>query len=62
MRFAMHKVGETAIFQILEAPEHIAAEITPVGAVCIPVGPEVSDATHIIVDGKAVPIQTSNNP
>lgn len=54
MRYAMHKVGETAIYQMLEAPESIIAEITPQGVICIPVGIEVSDTTHIIVDGQAV--------
>lgn len=62
MRYAMHRAGETAIFQILECPESVVAEITPPGVVCVPVGIEVSDATHRIVDGKAVPIPTSTNP
>ncbi|MDH1252892.1 hypothetical protein N5C67_09540 [Comamonas thiooxydans] len=52
----MHRVGETTIFQMLEAPESIVKEITPPGVVCIPVGFEVSDTTHIILEGKAVPI------
>lgn len=56
MRYAMHRVGETTIFQMLEAPESIVKEITPPGVVCIPVGFEVSDTTHIILEGKAVPI------
>lgn len=54
MRYAMHKVGETAIYQMLEATESIIAEITPPGIICVPVGLEVSDLTHIIVDGKPV--------
>lgn len=55
MRYAMHRVGETTIFQTVEAPEDIIAEITPPGVVSIPVGIEVSDATHIVVDGEVVP-------
>lgn len=62
MRYAMHRIGESAIFQILECPESIVAEITPRGVICVPVGIDVSDATHLIVDGKAVPIPTSTNP
>ncbi|WP_155496412.1 hypothetical protein [Comamonas testosteroni] len=58
----MHRAGETAIFQILECPESVVAEITPPGLVCVPVGIDVSDATHLIVDGEAVPIPTSTNP
>lgn len=62
MRYAMHRAGETAIFQILECPESVVAEITPPGVVCVPVGIDVSDATHLIVGGEAVPIPTSTNP
>lgn len=62
MRYAMHRAGETAIFQILECPESVVAEITPTGVICVPVGIDVSDTTHLIVDGKAVPIPTSTNP
>lgn len=54
MRYAMHRVGETSIFQMLECPESLVAELTPPGVVCIPVGLEVSDVTHIIVGGKPV--------
>ena len=54
MRYAMHRSGETAIFQILECPESIVAEITPPGVVCVPVGLDVTDATHLIVDGVPV--------
>ncbi len=61
MRFAMHKVGETAITQILEAPEHLIAEITPEGVISVPVGSEVSAGTHAIVDGNPVLIQTSTH-
>lgn len=62
MRFAMHRAGETAIFQMLECPESVVEEITPPGVVCVPVGIDVSDTTHLIVDGEAVPIPTSTNP
>lgn len=62
MRYAMHRAGESAIFQILECPESIVAEITPPGVICVPVDIDVSDATHLIVDGNAVPIPTSTNP
>ena len=62
MRYAMHRIGEAEIFQMLECPESVVTEITPPWVVCIPVGLEVSDTTHIIVDGKAVPIPTSTNP
>lgn len=54
MRYAMHRSGETTIFQMLECPESIVAEITPPGVVCVPAGLDVSDVTHIIVDGKPV--------
>lgn len=54
MRYAMHRIGETVIFQMLECPESIVTEITPSGVVCVPVGLEVSDSTHVIVDGKPV--------
>lgn len=54
MRYAIHRVNETAIFQMLEVSEHLIKEIIPPGLVCIPVGLEVSDVTHIIVDGKPV--------
>lgn len=54
MRYAMHRVNETSIFQMLECPESLVAELTPPGVVCIPVGLEVSDVTHSIVDGKPV--------
>lgn len=62
MRYAMHRAGETAIFQILECPESVVMEITPPGVVCVPVGIDVSDTSHLIVDGNAVPIPTSTNP
>lgn len=54
MRYAMHRAGETAIFQMLEAPESSIQEILPEGVIALPVGLEVSDVTHMIVDGKAV--------
>lgn len=54
MRYAMSRTGETVIFQIMECPESIVAELTPPGVVCVPVGLDVSDATHLIVDGEPV--------
>lgn len=54
MRYAMHRTGETIIFQIFECPESLVAEITPPGVVCVPVGIDVTDSTHLIVDGKPV--------
>lgn len=54
MRFAVHKAGDTAIFQILEAPDYLVDELVPAGAVAVPVALEVTDTTHIIVDGVAV--------
>lgn len=54
MRYAMHHAGETVIFQILECPESLVAEITPPGVVCVPVAIDVTDSTHLIVDGKPV--------
>lgn len=54
MRFALHRANETAIFQMLDAPESLVAEVTPPGVIAIPVGLEVSDVTHVIVHGKPV--------
>lgn len=54
MRYAMHKIGDSVITQMIEAPESIIKQIVPKGMAVIPVGLEVSDATHIIVDGKPV--------
>lgn len=62
MRYAMHRTGETSIFQLLECPESLVEELTPPGVVCVPVGMDVSDVTHIIVDGEAVLAPTSTNP
>ena len=55
MRYAIHQIGTRRILQTLDAPESVIAEITPPGCVAVPVGIEVSDATHIIVDGVPVP-------
>lgn len=54
MRYAMHRTGETAIFQMLECPESLVVELTPPGVVCVPVGLDVTDVTHLIVDGVPV--------
>lgn len=54
MRYAMHRVGETSILQMLEVGEHLVKQITPPGMVAVPVGLEVTDATHLIVDGEVV--------
>jgi hypothetical protein len=54
MRYAIHKPNETSIFQMLEVSEYLVDQVIPVGYVAVPVGVEVSDATHNIVDGKAV--------
>ncbi|KKI15179.1 hypothetical protein [Comamonas thiooxydans] len=56
MRFAMHKEGDTSICLVLEVPEQLVKEVTPEGVIAIPVGPEVTNSTHIILEGKAVPI------
>lgn len=53
MRYALHRVGETKIFQMLEVQES-DLELIPAGIVAVPVGLEVSDSTHVIVDGKPV--------
>lgn len=54
MRFAMHKEGETSISLVIEIPEQFIEEVTPPGSVAVPVALEVTDTTHIIVDGVAV--------
>ncbi|KOC23937.1 hypothetical protein GL58_02920 [Comamonas testosteroni] len=54
MRYAMHRAGETVIFQMMECPESLVAELTPPGVVCVPVGLDVTDVTHLIVDGVPV--------
>lgn len=54
MRYAIHKPNETSIFQMLEVSEYLVDQVIPAGFVAVPVGVEVSDATHYIVDGKAV--------
>lgn len=54
MRYAMHRVGETTILQMLEVGEHLVKRVTPPGMVAVPVALDVSDATHLIVDGEAV--------
>lgn len=55
MRYAIYRIGTHRILQMLEAPESVIAEITPPGCTAVLVGIEVSDETHIIVDGVPVP-------
>lgn len=55
MRYAICKTGESAIFQIMEVPDAFIKDCTPKGYTAYPVEQRVSDATHIIVNGKAVP-------
>lgn len=54
MRYAIHKINETSIFQIMEVSEYLVDQVIPAECIAIPVGVEISDATHIIVDGKPV--------
>lgn len=54
MRYAMHKIGDSVITQMIEAPESMIKQMVSEGMAVIPVGLEVSDATHLVIDGEVV--------
>ena len=54
MRYAIHKKGRNEIAQVIEAPPAFIVDVTPDGCDAVAVGLDVSDSTHVIVDGKAV--------
>lgn len=54
MRYAIYPHGEMEISHFLIVPENLIEVVTPSGFSFIPVGEDVQQETHIILNGEAV--------